>query len=574
MPETSKDTVPLYTIKVDGADLDPVQANAVHEIRITNFMRLPDVCSLAVGYPAKEEEQGNPFQPLDDSVFKIGASLEVKLGGTDEMTTVTLFQGEIATVEPDFQAGAVQMIVRAYDKAHRMMRTRKQRAFIQQSVADIARKICQEYGLTPKINGPASPLEYVIQHNETDWDFLWRLATRAGCEFYVVRGSEGHFAPPGDGADEIELKFPQDLRSFRPRMTAVQQVESVNVRGFDIKTKQQLTSTKSSPTQVTQAGIERSEIKGKFPGATLEIAGQSFRTQGEGDGIGQSQLDRLANSYLAAEGTCAGNPAIRAGVKLKVSGVGTNYSGTYRVAKAVHTLRADYTTQFSNSVGEHTMVGQAGGNGAGQQVDSLVVGLVTNNNDPDQMGRVKVKLPALSDQESFWAPVAVPAAGNERGLSMLPVVGEQVIVGFENGDPSYPYVLGSVFNGRDKPGTELAVQDGSFALKSDHKALVAAKEDITVRTDGGKLIIQVKGGDVQEKADSGQGGQGSYKGEFAGQWNLKATQALQIESNMKVTIKAPQISIEATGPLQLKGNPVQIDGGAAVTISGGVVNLG
>jgi uncharacterized protein involved in type VI secretion and phage assembly len=247
------------------------------------------------------------------------------------------------------------------------------------------------------------------------------------------------------------------------------------------------------------------------------------------------------------------------------------------VARVVHTIRSGgaYTTAFSNSAGEHTLVGQVSGNGAGGlRIDSLLVGIVTNNNDPDELGRVKVKLPALSNEESFWVPVAVPSAGNERGLSMLPVPDEQVIVGFENGDPSHPYVLGSIFNGRDKPGDELAVKDGSFALKSDHKALVAAKEDITLRSDGGKWVIQINGGDVQETVKAGQGGQGAYTGQFDGQWGLKATQSIQLESNMQVTIKAPQIQIQAQGPLQLQGNPVQIDGGSAVTVSGGVINLG
>jgi uncharacterized protein involved in type VI secretion and phage assembly len=149
-----------------------------------------------------------------------------------------------------------------------------------------------------------------------------------------------------------------------------------------------------------------------------------------------------------------------------------------------------------------------------------------------------------------------------------------VILGFENGDPSHPYVLGSLFNGTDVPGSEMAVADGSFALKSDHTALIAAKEDITVRSDGGKLVIQVKGGEVQETVNAGQAGQGDYTGQFDGQWALKATRGVQIESDMRVTIKAPQIQIQATGPLQLQGNPVQIDGGSAVTVSGGVINLG
>ena len=576
MPLTSKDTVPLFTIRIDGADLDPAEANFVHEIKVTDFLRLPDVCTVAVGYPAKSPDQGNAFQALDDSQFEIGAELEVKLGSTDESTTQTLFKGEIVTVEPTFQSGSVAMVVRAYDKSHRMLRTRKQRAFTNQTVSDIVQKICGEYGLSASTDASGDPLDYVIQHNETDWDFIWRHAARTGFEF-VVDDSSARFGKPGEGSDEVELTYPDDLRSFRPRITAVQQVESVNVRGFDLKTKEQVVSTKSQPEQLTRAGIARDEVQGKFPGATLEIAGQSFRTSGEADAIAQAQLDRLANSYLAAEGACAGNPKIKAGVKLKISGVGSNYSGTYRVARVVHTIRSGgaYTTAFSNSAGEHTLVGQVSGNGAGGlRIDSLLVGIVTNNNDPDELGRVKVKLPALSNEESFWVPVAVPSAGNERGLSMLPVPDEQVIVGFENGDPSYPYVLGSIFNGRDKPGDELAVKDGSFALKSDHKALVAAKEDITLRSDGGKWVIQINGGDVQETVKAGQGGQGAYTGQFDGQWSLKATQSIQLESNMQVTIKAPQIQIQAQGPLQLQGNPVQIDGGSAVTVSGGVINLG
>ena len=178
------------------------------------------------------------------------------------------------------------------------------------------------------------------------------------------------------------------------------------------------------PLQVDRVGgIARDEVQGKFPGATLEIAGQSFRTSGEADAIAQAQLDRLANSYLGAEGACAGNPKIKAGVKLKISGVGSSFSGTYRAARVEHTISSGgaYTTKFFNSIGDHTLIGQAGGTGGGTHIDSLIVGIVTNNNDPDSLGRVKVKLPAVDDQESFWAPVAVPAAGNERGLSMLPL---------------------------------------------------------------------------------------------------------------------------------------------------------
>jgi uncharacterized protein involved in type VI secretion and phage assembly len=569
----SSTDAPLYRILVAGSEIDPTEANCVHEIKITDWLRLPDVCTLQVGYPAKAE--GEPFQALDNSRFEIGAELEVKLGATDETTTQTLFKGEIVTVEPEFHAGSVAMVVRAYDKTHRMMRSRKQRTFANQTTSDIISKICGEYGLSVSTKSSGEPHDTVIQHNESDFDFILRLGRRLGFEF-VVNDSSATFGPPDPNSEAVELSYPDDLRAFKPRITAVQQVETVNVRGFDLKGKQQVVSTKTNPQQVTSAGITRSQVAGKFSGATLEIAGQSFDTKAEADAMAQATLDQLANAYLGAEGSCAGNPKVKAGVLLKISGVGTNYSGTYRVAKATHVLRggSGYVTQFSNSPGEHTLLGQSSGNGGGGQADSIMIGVVTNNSDPDKMGRVKVKLPALSDVETFWVPVAVPSAGKERGLFMYPVAGEQVIVAFENGDPSHPYVIGSLFNGKDTPGEELAVTDGSFALKSDHKALFAAKEDITLHSEKGKWEIKIDGGEVKETVKSGAGGGGGYTGDFGGTWGLKATGAITIESQASVTIKAPSITVEAQGQLSLKGAQVQIDGSAMVNISGGLINLG
>ena len=584
---TSSVTVPLFRIMIDGSEIDPVEADAVHQIKVTDWLRLPDVCTLAVGYQAQTE--GNPFQALDDSKFEVGAKLEVKLGSTDERQTTTIFKGEIVTVEPDFQAGGVSMVVRAYDKSHRMMRARKQRTFLNKTASDIVTQIGREYGFTVSASSSGGPLDSVLQHNESDWDFVWRLARRVGFEFTVTDESAAKFGPPELGG-EVELSYPDDLHTFRPRITSVQQVEKVNVRGFDLKSKKEVVSTKTSPQQLTEAGTTRKDIVKKFPGAMLEISGQSFSSNAEASSIAQSMLDQLANAYLAAEGSCHGNPNIKAGTKLKITGVGKDFSGTYRVAKVTHLLgtAGGYTTEFANSAGEHTLIGQlSNSNGGGAvQVDSIVIGVVTNNKDPESMGRVRLQLPSVSGEETFWAPVLLPAAGKERGLSMLPVPGEQVVVAFENGDPSYPYVLGSMFNGKDTPGDELALEDGSFAMKSDHKALIAAQEDIKLRTEKGKWEIEVNSGEIKETVKS----PGNYTGAFDGKWGLTAKQAITVESNQSVTIKAPSITVEAQGTmalkangqltveskgvLELKGATVMVSGQAAVNISGGLINLG
>ncbi len=87
-----------------------------------------------------------------------------------------------------------------------------------------------------------------------------------------------------------------------------------------------------------------------------------------------------------------------------------------------------------------------------QRLYGVVVGLVTNNQDPDKWGRVKVKFPWLSDQdESNWARMATPMAGKSRGFYFLPEVDDEVLVVFEQGDVRFPYVIGVLWNGKDLP---------------------------------------------------------------------------------------------------------------------------
>lgn len=82
----------------------------------------------------------------------------------------------------------------------------------------------------------------------------------------------------------------------------------------------------------------------------------------------------------------------------------------------------------------------------------VMTGIVTNNQDPEKLGRVKVKLPRLSgDDESNWARIATLMAGKDRGAFFLPEVNDEVLVAFECGDINLPCIIGALWNGQDKP---------------------------------------------------------------------------------------------------------------------------
>ena len=149
----------------------------------------------------------------------------------------------------------------------------------------------------------------------------------------------------------------------------------------------------------------------------------------EGTALAQALLDKLANGYISAEGTGPGNPKIKSGVMVDVKGVGSSFSGSYRVATSTHLLRGGgaYVTTFANAP-SHTILG-AIGNGGPPAPDfsaQLVLGIVTNNNDPEDLGRVRVQYPALElrdrgrlgadrDRERGQGARAADAPGRRRG---------------------------------------------------------------------------------------------------------------------------------------------------------------
>ena len=82
------------------------------------------------------------------------------------------------------------------------------------------------------------------------------------------------------------------------------------------------------------------------------------------------------------------------------------------------------------------------------RIPGVVSGVVTDNRDPRGFGRIKFRSPSLGGDESGWARMATPSAGDRRGIYFLPEVGDEVLVAFDRGDPRRPYVVGCLWGGK------------------------------------------------------------------------------------------------------------------------------
>jgi uncharacterized protein involved in type VI secretion and phage assembly len=291
---------------------------------------------------------------------------------------------------------------------------------------------------------------------------------------------------------------------------------------------------------------------------------------GEANALAKSTLARMADSFYEADGVAFGNPKIKAGGKVQIQGVGQNFGGTFTVSSTTHSYRggSGYRTSFQISGrSSRTLLELMRPPKERDWSAQLVVGVVTNNKDPDSMGRVRVKYPSLSDsEESAWARIASPSAGNARGIMMLPQPEEEVIVGFEHGDTRRPIVVGSLFNGRDKPGAELEQnKDGSLSVMSNEKIHQHSKKDFEIKSDQ-NMTVEVQSNKTETI-------KGNYKNEATGNGNLKAQQYV-IEAGSSLSVKGVSVTVEASASLTLKGATVDIQGSGPVNIKGAIINLG
>lgn len=192
---------------------------------------------------------------------------------------------------------------------------------------------------------------------------------------------------------------------------------------------------------------------------------------------------------------------------------------------------------------------------------AIAVGLVTNNQDPDGLGRVKVKYPWLGDNdESYWARLVVPMAGNDRGTWFLPEVDDEVLLGFEQGSIDHPYVLGALWNGVDKPPD--SNQDG----KNNHRVIKSRSGHILRfdDTDGAEKI------EVIDKTGNNRITISSADNSLS----LEASGDITLKAQGKVKISGTGVEITSEAGCSMKANAnVDVNASAQLNLKGSLVNL-
>lgn len=583
LPSNERPHVAQINVKINGSDLAVDIMETLIGAEVENTLGMPSMFTLRF-----EDDKLDAIDNTD--TFKIGASAEILMA--DEQGTITsIMKGEIIAVEPDFPDSFVAILtVRGYDHSHRLNRETKARAFVQNTDSDIVSSIAGEIGLSAQVTSTTQVHEHVFQDHQTDLAFLHERAQRVGFEL-LVDDKTLYFRKPEGSRGQLTLKWGETLRSFRPRMSAARQVNEVTVKGWDVKQKQaivgQATSSSLSP-QVGE-GWGGAVAQTAFSAAKHVEIRRPIASQSEADTLAQSILDQINSGFVEAEGVAYGNPNLVAGKKITLQNLATRFNGTYMVTSTRHVYEGgEYNTHFTvqgRKAQSITDIMNGGSqNGKHSSWGGVVIGIVTNNDDPDKLGRVKLKFPWIDDQlESQWARVASVGAGNQRGLLWLPEINDEVLVAFEHGDFDHPFVIGGLWNGQDKLPQDDTVQSGKVEIR-----VLKTRDGHVIRlTDGSNERIEIIDSktntsivlDTKEKKITIMS-KGDIVLDAQGNIELKAVKDVKVsgmnakvEAQTELSLKGTNATMEGQAQVNVKGATSTVEGSGMLTLKGGIVKI-
>jgi phage protein D len=606
--------LPLVEIKVDGK---PLESNAIQEIRVQDSLGIPRAFSITFA-PADLSPGADPILPK----LKLGAAIVIMLAAPSSRSPVKIFEGEVTALEPTFGPEGVRQVASGYAREHRLHRARKTRTFQEQTSSEIVRKLAGEAGLTATVDETTEKHHFFQQNNETDYELIKRLASMHDFEAHVDGGAL-LFKRISDSGDVVELTYGRNvtmrsvtrLHSFYPRLSSAQQPSEVVVRSWDPIQKENIEGKAKVEVKWTASGDAKpappgggsgvwafspwksarpsgagaagggtgidqryKEVAAAFGEATLTIANAPVSSLEGAKELATSVATYFGGAFATAWGTCEGDPRLRAGTTVNISGLGPDYSGKYRVTAVTHTYGGPtgYTTTFEVT-GRlprelPDLARTATKNTWGK---SLVVGIVTNNkysgtpaNRPDKKALVRVKYPTLDggQNEGAWARVVAVGAGKDRGQLMLPQVGDEVLIGFENGDPHRPYVLGALWNGKDLPKPEHISPkdkgedpDGSYALRSPKHIWMEAVEEVTLHSGKNMTVTVDEAKEVTVKK--------TFKLDAADELTLICGQAkIVLKKDGTITIEGGNVTMNGQTGTTVKGAKVDVQGQGQVSV--------
>ncbi|MEM6269353.1 MAG: type VI secretion system tip protein VgrG [Bacteroidota bacterium] len=568
-----------FEVKINGSDVkDLYQVSSINTVCEANRIAFATVilrkqAGSAQGWPVSE---GDNFIP--------GNKIELLAGGASGGSSV--FTGIIVSQEirGGFQTPG-EMVVRCKDASVKMTIGRKSKYYQNQSDSDIMSAVIgNTSGLSADVDSTEGELKELIQYDCTDWDFLLSRAEVNQMLVFTVAGKVSA-KKPSSSSSVATLFGGDDVMEFNAILDATYQLSGAEGDSWDYSSQEMTTETGSEPSLPSAGNLDGSKLADAVGSPSIKLVttapyASSALTAWASSALLRSRLSRIRGNIKVS-----GNADIKPGSVVTLKGFGARFDGEVYVTGVVHDVSNGvwsttvqmgidpqwFTEKFPTAAplaaglvpGIHGLQ-----NASVKQIDS----------DPDNETRILVDIPAVdASGDGVWARLATFYATNGAGAFFMPEVGDEVVLGFLNNDPTFPVILGSLYSSKNAPPQTPSSENPIKTFVSKNKLELQFDDEnkvLTVQTPGGnKMVLSDQDEGITIEDQNGNSIKMSSSGieiTSASDMTLSATGNFKASGDAGVTVSSDaEVSVQSEATLSVQGLTVSVEGETELSLSGG-----
>ncbi len=591
-PNLNADGVVSLAITSDGAPLaDSVEVVSVEVTRTANAIPIARIV-------LNDGDIANQTFPLSAAAtFKPGAVISISAGYAG--ITETIFTGIVIRHSLKITGNnESRLVIECRDKAVAMTVGRKNANFVDKKDSDIIASLIATYsGLSADVGATTETFKELVQYYCTDWDFMLARAEANGQLVIVVDSKVGVKAPATSGSPVLKVTYGVDLIEFQGDIDARMQFVSVGANAWNPKTQKVEAQTATPQTLNEQGDLASSALATVIGLAEYRLQAGVPLTSGALTNWAKAQQVKSGLARVQGRMKFQGSALAGVGTLIELAGVGTRFSGNVFVGAVRHEITAgEWITEVSFGLParwltERTDVVAPPASGWLPGVGGLQVGVVMKlDADPEGEQRVQVSVPVMkAATDGVWARLASFYGSSGFGAFFLPEIGDEVVLGYFNDDPSHPVILGSLYSSKHAPPYSLTAANNTKAIVTRSKTKIEFDDDkkvITITTPGNNKIVlsdDAKSILVQDqnnnKIELGTGGitldsPKDIKITAKGGITLDAVNAISITSKADVKTAGLNVNNEAQVGFVAKGTAsAELSASGQTTVKGAMVMI-
>jgi len=579
-------------ISVNGAAIEnTVQVISVKINKTINRITTAKVVILDGDMPNQS------FPASEGNNFKPGNIIEIKAGYGSKQTSV--FSGIIVRHGLKISGeNFSRLVVECRDKAVAMTIGRHNANFVKAKDSDIITKLCGAYSLTTKVDTTQIQHPELVQYYSTDWDFMVARAEANGLLVFVDDGCLTVAAPDTSSSPVLTVSYGYDLIEFHAELDAMSQLSSVKGTSWDLSKQAIVEGQSQSPSSLKLSGNIQSSDLAKVVGPKLyDLQTAAPMEQCDLNNWAKAQQLKAGLARISGRMKFQGSALVKPGDLIELKGVGKRFDGNVFISSVTHEISdGNWLSEVEFGLSpawftENRDLTAPPASGLLPGIEGLQIGVVKKlDSDPEGQQKIQVSVPVNQVKtDGVWARLANFYASDGFGAFFIPEIGDEVILGYVNNDPSHPIILGSLYSSKRKPSYNLTADNFTKVIETKSKLKIEFDDDkkvITVVTPGNNkivlsdddksIVIQDKNNNKVSLTTSGISMESPKDIAITakGKVSIDATEGVAISSKADVTVKGVNVSNSADVGFTAKGNATaELSASGQTTVKGAMVMI-